>query len=227
MTQPRYNVFNLIHKGLRHFMYDTALKIQKADFTAPASASVIAQLEEMLGYFEQHAHHEDNHVLPPVQQHNAALVDDFEAQHVEDHRLGHELQQTIEQWKKAGSADEKRLAGRTLFYLFNEFIAFNLYHMNKEEKEINDVLWTNYADADLMQITQRIIADIQPAALMAQSRWMMRSINRQELLGWLGGMKATAPAPVVKMFAEMAQQELPLEQWLEVKTLLFEDAVMA
>jgi Hemerythrin HHE cation binding domain len=208
-------------------MYDTALKIQRLDFTHPNAAAVITQLEEVLGYFDQHAHHEDNHILPPIQKYEATLVDDFEKQHVEDHRLAADLNQFIAGWKTAISAEKKREIGSHIFYSFNEFIGFNLYHMNKEEDLLNAVLWKNYTDPELMQITQKIIANIKPESLMAQSRWMMRSINRQELLAWLGGIKATAPAPVFAAFTQMAKEELPETEWLEVKAILFEDVLTA
>lgn len=208
-------------------LYDTALLIQKADFASPGAQPVMAQLEELLSYFESHAHHEDHHILPAIQKFDAALVDDFEQQHVEDHRLGAELNRLIRNWKGEPRGDEMRAIGAQLFYTFNEFIAFNLYHMNKEEDLLNAVLWKNYSDPELMQITQRIVADIKPEILLAQSRWMMRSINHQERVAWLSGLKASAPAPVLALFTRMAQDELTLAEWMELKTQVFEDAVMA
>lgn len=221
----RYNLFNLIHKGLRHLLYDTALKLQRTDVHASQANEVILQLEQVLDYFEQHAHHEDNQIFTAIQPHAPELVADFEAQHAEDHQLSDQLADLIHQLKATSDAAQKNEIWQSIFYAFNEFVAFNLYHMNKEERDVNEILWTHYTDQELMQITQKIISSIKPEILMAQSRWMMRSISTAEAVAWLGGMKATAPEPVLKAFVGLAQNELSLMEWQEVQTALFQEAV--
>ncbi|HEX5171175.1 MAG TPA: hemerythrin domain-containing protein [Cyclobacteriaceae bacterium] len=227
MHHNRYNPFNLIHKGLRHLMYDTALKIQTADFaTINGAASVITQLEQLLSYFEEHAHHEDTFVLPPVEKYNPELVADFESQHEEDHRLGHEIRLALASWKIAEGTVARLSAGKKIFFLFNEFIAFNLYHMNKEEQLINEVLWRHYTDIEIQGITQQIVQSIKPQILFEESRWMMKSINVREAVDWLVGVKVSAPTEVFAIYVKMAQEEMPVDRWLKVKETLFDERLI-
>lgn len=227
MNRQRYNLFNLIHKGLRNIMYDTALKIQTADFsTINGAGSVISRIEQLLLYFEEHAHHEDNHVLPMIEQYDAQLVVDFESQHEEDHRLGYDLIQAITAWKIAEGTVARLAAGRKIFYLFNEFIAFNLYHMNKEEQLINAVLWKHYSDMEIQGITQKIIQNIKPQILFEESRWMMKSINVREAVDWLMGIKVSAPSEVFSLYLKMAHEEMPVDRWLKVKESLFDEKLI-
>lgn len=227
MNHQRYNLFNLIHKGLRHLMYDTALKIQVADFsTLTGAAPVINQIEQVLLFFEEHAHHEDNEILPFVTRFDPDLVADFKSQHEEDHRLGNQIVMAVTGWKVAEGSVARLKAGRKIFYHFNEFVAFNLAHMNKEEHLINAVLWKNYSDEELHAATQRIIQRIKPQILFEESRWMMKSINVREALDWLTGIKISAPAEVFKVFLKMAHEELPPEKWLSIKESLFEEILI-
>jgi Hemerythrin HHE cation binding domain len=228
MEQPRYNLFNLIHKALRNMLYDTALKIQRNDFTSvEETLPIMAQLEQVLFYFDEHARHEDTFILPVVQKHDAKLITDFEYEHDEDHRLAGDMRAFITQWRMEKHKGPQVIWGERIFYSFNKFVAFNLYHTNKEERLLNPVLWKHYSDLELQGITQRIIQSIKPDILMAQSRWMMKSINRNELITWMVGVKQAAPLHVFNMYLKIAQEELPQSLWLEVKTILLEDAVMA
>lgn len=227
MNHQRYNLFNLIHKGLRHLMYDTALKIQVADFSTLVGAGpVITQVEQVLFFFEQHAHHEDNEILPLVNRFDPALVIDFENQHEEDYLLGSEISKAVNLWKIAEGAVARLSAGRKIFYAFNDFVAFNLSHMNKEEELINAVLWKNYSDEELHGVTQRIIQKIKPQILFEQSRWMMKSINVREAMDWLMGVKVSAPGEVFRMYLKMAHEEMPADKWLTIKESLFDETLI-
>ena len=55
---------------------------------------------------------------------------------------------------------------------------------------------------------------------MAESRWMMRSINDKEVIGWLSGVKQGAPTAVFDTFLQMAEEELSTERLKKVYTAL-------
>jgi hypothetical protein len=226
MNHQRFNIFNLIHKGLRNNLYDTALKIQRTDFSSVEETTpVIAQLEQLLFYFEEHARHEDTFVLPAIARHNPKIVREFESEHEEDHRLSQDMRAFVTQWRLEKMESPRVIWGKRIFYSFNRFVAFNLKHTNKEEELLNPILWENYSDEELETISQKIIQSIKPDILMAQSRWMMRSINRKEAIGWLSGVKRNAPNEIFRLFIQMAQQELSESTWNEVKTTLLEEPV--
>ena len=220
MQQQRYNVFNQIHKGLRGMLYDTAIRLQQTDFSQPQASEVVEQLHQVLVYFDEHAENEDQFILPHIRKHNAVLIDELENDHVIDHNLTHTLFDHIREWKTTDSAGQREAIGQRILVAFNEFIGFNLYHMNKEENVLMDQLWQHYTDADIRHMEHEIIQAIPPQTLMAESRWMMRSINDKEVIGWLSGIKQEAPTAVFDTFLRMAQEELPTERLKKVYAAL-------
>ncbi len=220
MQEQRYNVFNQIHKGLRGMLYDTATRLQQTDFTQPEAAKRIDQLEEVLHFFDEHAENEDNFILPHIRKHNAQLIDELEQDHDIDHRLTQTLFEQIREWRTSTSAAQKQAIGQRLLFAFTEFIAFNLYHMNKEENVLMYLLWKHYSDGEIRQMEGEILKSIPPQTLMAESRWMMRSINDTEVIEWLAGIRQGAPTEVFNSFVRMAEEELPVERLTNVQRAL-------
>lgn len=227
MTDNRYNVFNQIHKGLRALLYDTALCIQQTDFSKDDASETINKISLVVDLFDEHAHHEDTYILPLVAAHDTAMVDDFEKDHEIDHKLSDALREQVNEWTKAATKSERIAIGQSLFFSFNEFVAFNLYHMNKEENQLLYSLWKHNSDETLLQAQQAIIASINPEILMIESRWMMRSLNNDEIIKWLTGVKIGAPEEVYNIYLKMAEEELPTNRYQSVISGLIPELVAA
>lgn len=226
MNIQRFNLFNRVHKGLRGFLYNVALSIQQTDFARPQAVETIEKLEQLMHFFDKHANVEDQFILPLVTRHNEALVNDMEKDHEVDHRLIEELMDQIDVWKNATQPDTKVSAGRKIFYAFNEFIAFNLYHMNREENELMCTMWQHMTDDEIREIEQQIIQSINPEVLFEECRWMMRSISNTEIIEWLAGVKMNAPEPVFLQLCAIGTEELPAERWEEIQEAINEVAVV-
>lgn len=207
-SNARYNVFNLIHKALRGLMYDVAVAIQRTDFSDAEASGTIARLEQLLAFFDEHADHEDDHILTHVAQYEAALVDAFEQDHVLDRRLTQALHAHIESWHHAATATEKSAAGLRIFYAFNEFIAFNLSHMNREENELLPAMWKHFSDDEILAMHHSILQEVTPDVMHVEGLWMLRMSSLPELAGWLRGVRAAAPPEVFGGLMQQAQAEL-------------------
>lgn len=208
-------------------MYDTALRLQTTDLSAPDAAEVVNTVSLVVDLFDEHAHHEDKFVLPMVEKHNPTLVADFEKDHELDHKLSEGLRQQVTSWKNATTPQERNITGQGIFYAFNEFIAFNLYHMNREEDTLLATLWKHYTDEELHAASQAIVASIPPDVLMLESKWMMRSMNNAEITEWMTGIKYGAPAEVFAAYLQMAEQELPAERFHTVASTLETEMAVA
>lgn len=220
MQEQRYNVFNQIHKGLRGMLYDTALRLQQTDFSQSEAKTTVDQLEQVLHFFDEHAENEDQFILPHIRKHNAQLIDELEKDHDIDHRLTQTLFDHIQEWRSALVDAKREAVGQRICFAFSEFIAFNLYHMNKEENVLMYLLWKHYTDGEIHQMEEQILRSIPPQTLLAESRWMMRSINDKEVIGWLSGVKQGAPAEVFNNFLQMAADELPSHRLVKVHAAL-------
>lgn len=221
METNRYNSFNQIHKGLRVMLYTTAEQMQQTDMSREDLAKpVLEQVEEVLYLFESHAHGEDHHFNEPLEQSYPEVAKLFEKEHEEDHRLAAVLTHLIAGYRMSENDAERATRARELFYAFNEFIAFNLYHMNKEEIELNAVLWEKYSDQEIRMIEQTLVQSIPPQKMMKYAKWMIRGINNSEIIHWLGEVKAFAPAPVFEMLISIAELELPTQRYQTVADAL-------
>jgi hemerythrin-like domain-containing protein len=219
----RFNTFNMIHKALRALLYDTALTLQQTYFGNEEEAkTALRKVETVIAQFEQHAHHEDNFVLPMITAYEAELVEEFEKEHVEDHRIGEQLVHLVNIFRAAQGEEERLVAGSGVAKAFMDFMVFNLQHMAKEESVLNPVLWTYYSDEQLLQMNGRIVASIPATEKAVSSQWMMRGISNREAIQWLKAVKQQAPEHEFQMLWALADTELPVHRRMEVKEAVLE-----
>ncbi|TSJ42622.1 hypothetical protein FO440_00065 [Mucilaginibacter corticis] len=191
MTTPRFNVFNQIHKALRALMFNTVMQIQQTDMNdTNASAPVLIQTALLLEIFDAHAYYEDNFILAAAEKHDPALVAEFESEHVTDLQLTEKLREQLSAYE---IADDKRAAGNGIYYALNDFVAFNLHHMNKEESLLNQMLWANYTDEEIVAMEHAITAHIPAEKMPVYFEWMIKGINDPELAAWLKAVQFGAP----------------------------------
>src|SRR4051812_9353003 len=112
MQPLRHNGFSMIHKALRSMLYDAAISLQHADFTnTDRTQAAFAKVERILELFDDHADHEDNHILSSVKEVNPALAEDFEQEHVKDRALCAELRAAISKYGTAAAPADMLHAG--------------------------------------------------------------------------------------------------------------------
>ena len=202
-------------------LYETAKAIQQNDFNdVQASSQLIQQIEMVIDFYEAHAYHENTIVMPAIMAYNPELVRKFEAEHEEDHALGEKLLTAVRKWKNAGTDDERFDAGQAILYAFNDFSAFNIAHMNKEELILNQELWKYLSDESIMAFTPKIVQTIEPKKLMMQNQWIFLAINAKEALMMLQGAKKTMPDAAYAGMLTLAEQNLAPEKWTYVKAHL-------
>jgi len=219
----RLNSFNLIHKALRALLYDTASTLQQTYFVDAEEAEIaLSKIETVIEQFEEHAYHEDNIILPSVQAFDPALVDDFESQHEEDHELGEKLKNLINVFRSIEDDEEKIHCGSAINKSFRDFLVFNLEHMSKEEIEINRVLWKHYTDEDIMELSKKIAANLTPEQKAFTAKWMMRGLNKAEIIMWLQTIRPTVPSFVFQSLLQMTETELPKNMRAEVQEVFVE-----
>ena len=224
----RYNIFFPIHKGLRAMLYETALCLQQTSFTDTEDAEeTLQKMQEVIHLFKKHAHTEDNYILPAIAAYEPSVVTCFEEEHDEDLKLAQDLESVLLSFKSAYTDDAKQKCGEGLTNVFAQFVTFNLTHMAKEERLINEILWRYYSDAELHGITKQIMAVIQPSEMLEYSKWMIRGMNNEEICGWLKGVKNSAPQSQFQSLLTITEQELHPHRWRTVQEALTEGAMIA
>jgi len=205
----RYNVFYLIHKGLRAMLYDTATTLQQTDFVDISAATpALAKVNDVLFAFEHHAHHEDSFILPAVEAYEPEIAASFESEHQEDYRLTGRLRNLLIIYENSFLPEERTVCGSAITKSFTEFLTLNLQHMAKEEMLLNHALWRLYTDEQIKAIQQQLMATITPAELQAASRWMMRAISTADAIDWLKSVRRSSPETAFDNLMKIAAEEL-------------------
>lgn len=224
----RYNLFYMVHKGLREMLYSTAGQLQRTDFTeAEETELVLNKVKNLLNLFDKHANTEDDYVLTAIEAYEPSVVNLFEEEHILDHELSNKLRSLLNMFDELSSNAEKTELGSAIRLSFTEFLVFNLNHMAKEEKVLNQLLWQYYSDEELHNITQTIISELPPEKMQAYSTWMLRALSNQEIINWLKTIKNNAPDFVFAGMLSMAEAELSAERFQLIVNNITEGAMLA
>lgn len=164
----RVDLFTPIHKALRRLMFDTAVLLGQTDF-ASASAAGVAQvaMDGCLGFLREHAEHEDHHLVPAMAITSPDLVQAMATEHPDLERAAIAAESLWPRLAPLTSAAERAFLGAELTRRFNTFVAAQLRHMDREEREGNRVFWAHATDGELQSLRGRILGDIAPARLAA------------------------------------------------------------
>ena len=217
----RYNIFHIIHKGLRAALYQTALQLQQTDFTSEEeTAEALNKVREIVMLFDGHAHKEDDFILPAISSYEPSVVASFEAEHEKDEALGKQLRQCLDNIESATGLPEKCLAGKALNETFVSYMVFNLQHMAKEEDVINSILWRYYSDEQIRKIGSNIAKNVEPWIQDFYATWMLRGINTTEAVNWISAIERTAPQVVFNTLLQKAEQECSPRRFRKISETL-------
>jgi hemerythrin-like domain-containing protein len=224
----RYNIFYLIHKGLRASLYETALQLQQNDFNDEVQTeSALGKVREIIMLFEGHAAKEDRFIFSAINSYEPSVVSAFEEEHETNIQLGQELNTAMDAVNKSASILEKIVSGRKLTESFVHFMVFNLQHMNREESIINQVLWRYYSDEEIRSIGAQINHATPPWIQEFYATWMLRGINNREAISWIKAIEKGMSPIVFKTLLQKAEQEWPASRFQEVSRSLTEGMQLA
>lgn len=204
----RYDIYAIIHKALRRFMFDTVSAVGGLDDEDDAAvAAAVAQVRELAHLCRIHLDKENHFVHPAMEARVPASTAFIAADHVQHEREIDELFALADTVDGAAGALRQR-ALRTLYRQLALFTGHNMLHMEHEETEHNAVLWSAYSDAELTVLEQSIVAAIAPEDKMPVLRCLLVGMNRQERAAMLADMRDHAPAPVFAGVLELAAATL-------------------
>jgi len=224
----RYNSFNIIHKGLRAALYQTALQLQQTDFTESDQVEdAINKVREVVLLFEGHAHKEDHFVLPLINEYEPSVVATFNAEHQKDEQLGVELEAAVKKLSQSSTSQEMIVAGGELTTSFVRFMVFNLEHMAKEEDIINQILWRYYSDDEIKAVVAQISQSTPPWMHDFYAKWMLRGISNGEVISWMKMVEKAQPPVVFQTLVQKAEQELPRKRFQKIRQSLKQAVAVA
>ena len=99
--------------------------------------------------------------------------------------------------------------------------------MNREEAELNKILWKHFSDEQLLNISKEILAAIPPEINYIESNWMLKCTSNGEVIAWMGKIKDHAPHFVFESILELAERVLCERRWQKIKESLSEGVMVS
>ncbi len=219
MTQEqRYNIFKRTHKGMRSMLFDAGAKIQQADFTKAKQAGIaIESVKQTTRSFLYHLHKEDSILYHSVILYAPYIVAMIEQTNAKDEKLAKAIDILIESYKDLNTKSEMTSFGLQLQAAFFEFTAVVLQHMNKEETVINELLWTNYTDRQLVALEVEMLKQSTPDACTWYTGKILKELSNPEIIFWINGIAEHASSTIIEKLITTTQRVLPIDRWQMIR----------
>ena len=220
MTTQRYSIYRPIHKAMRHVLFSTSLKVGLADFGDDSDVEdVLEAVDRMLSLLHEHRQNEDRFVHPAAEDRIPGITDRFVEDHDQDIALSDELQGLARQILVTGGSGRVPL-GIELHEKLNAYIGIYLGHLYREETVLQQALWDNFTDEELLDIETEIVASLPPPVMADFLKEFCSAYSAYEIAPILGNIKAQAPAEFAEFALKTAEENLPPRSWEKVKALL-------
>jgi hypothetical protein len=206
----RVDLYFAVHKGLRHAMQATLLRLGQLD---PEDASDVTeslgQLRDLLVWTEEHLHVEEKFVHAAIETRRpGALLARLRDEHGGHERAFSLLRADADGLERSlGESSATRAAWATRLYLaFSRFVGDNLVHMALEETDANALLWELFTDQELGGIFKAILSSESAQQLGRSVRWVLPALSPAERARVLGSARASiAPQVFQHIMGQLRQ----------------------
>jgi hemerythrin-like domain-containing protein len=213
MTQPRFNLYTIIHKALRAAMGETLAALGRMDPLDEADTTrVLGELRAVLALLRSHLEHENAFIHSALE----ARQPGASSHTAHDHEQHATALAALEAQVRRVAATQGALraeAQQRLYATFALFVGENMEHMQVEESDNMQALWAAYSDDELVALHDALVASIAPEEMAQVLRWMVPSITPFERAALLGGIQAKAPAPVFSQILDNVRPLLTPREW--------------
>lgn len=212
-TTPRFDMYRLIHKGLRAAMADTLAAAGRMDtLDDDDTASTLARVRALLALCRSHLTHENDFIHTALAARRPGSTAHVAHEHAQHERALAALEAHAVQ-VEAARGPARADAAAHLYRALTLFVAENFAHMAVEETEINQALWSAFSDAELIAIHDALVASIPPAEMGEALRWMIPNVAPFERAVLLGDVQRKAPAEVFSALLEDVRLQLSARDW--------------
>jgi hemerythrin-like domain-containing protein len=216
--EQRYNIFKKTHKGLRSMLFDAGTKIQQTDFTKSKQANAtIEMVKQSTRSFLYHLNKEDNVIYHSVVLYAPYIVAMIEQTNLKDQALAESIDKIIYQHSGLDTKKEKIDFGHQLQAVFFEFTAAVLQHMSKEETVINEILWSNYTDRELIGMEVEMMKQATSSDCTWYTGKILKELSNREILVWVDSIKEHATPFMLKKLISTARIVLPIDRWQMIR----------
>ncbi len=210
MTQPRFDLFTLVHKGQRRVLFEiTSAAGQLSAHDSAGRHGLASRIRAFFATMIEHAEHEDTYLLPLVIQAAPELAARMQAGHAAlDAQLADVLANV-----DAALAAETRVGDLALYHALARLTSTYLAHVDLEDLEVQPALWAAFDDAKLAQVQGQLVAAHRPATVMFNLQAMMPAASSEERAAFLSGLRRNMPPPAFAHVRGLVQPLLAATEW--------------
>ena len=222
------DLFTPIHKAIRSMIYSLGGRLQTADFAEKAaSTAVLADLQHefanavsatcVLCLLHSHAGSEEAGIFPSMESIDPSLIRMLLEDHQEIRRRLVTLTTMAEELRETDTPQRRLEWGARINREANEFFAFYLAHMNKEEVTIVPAMKEHFTDDQMRAMQGAIMGAMPPERLANYLRWMLPSLTLGELTGMMAGVKHGAPPQFLQFVNGIGTANVEPARWALVR----------
>ncbi|MCF7806939.1 MAG: hemerythrin domain-containing protein [Candidatus Marinimicrobia bacterium] len=217
MSQPRMNIFNFTHKGLRLALSRLTVLSGKTDVTNEASLSALKNLtKEVVNLLDIHAHAEDSIILPALEEKAPGST----ARILADHKTLDKSISVFASQVAAMTPNSPAAQSASVYTSLFNFFANYIIHMAMEEHDINRLIWEHFTDDEIMAWQGQIMAGFTPDQILSFYKYMIPALNPFEQKILLGGFKSNAPTDFFDSVMNMLEQQLSESEYSQLRSML-------
>jgi hypothetical protein len=210
---PRFDIYRLVHKGLRACMTDVlgaAGRMDPLDDTE--RTAVLAEVREMLAFCYGHLKKEEAFVHPAIEARAPGASQKTAGDHVDHLHWFDELETAVGAVEQA-QGGARAVAAAALYRSLGFFVGENFTHMHVEETANNEVLWRTHSDSELVGLEEAIVASLSPQEKIYAMRWILPVLTPAERAQMLGAMQSNLPREAFASILAMLRPRVTDSNW--------------
>ena len=209
MSAPRVNIYGFPHKGLRNGLSQLMFQASKTDVTSEASVAELKELTATLvELLDLHQSAEDSVVLSHLE---SRVPGSTEKNHADHDALHAKVAAFAAHIQDIQHGDSMAMTQQALDMVAS-FSSEYLMHMAEEENEINEVIWANFSDEEILQWQGEIMGKLTPEQKMNWFRFIVPALNPMERQIMLGGVKEVLPPEAYQGILDMLSNYMPADE---------------
>jgi hypothetical protein len=214
--EMRVNIYGFPHKGIRNGLGKLSFLIGKLNLENTTELEKVSEIsKDLKELLSLHLHSEENHVLTNLE----AKVPGSTTHNHEDHekmeQLEHEMSDAIELLLEHKDMPHLVNAYNKVNYFIREYFR----HMDEEEQEINQVIWDNFNDGEILEWQGKILSELTPEQFFKWFKYIIPSLTPFEQQIMLGGFKENAPAEAYNHTIAGLESYVTQDQFTFIKSI--------
>ncbi|MEQ8581400.1 MAG: hemerythrin domain-containing protein [Marinoscillum sp.] len=219
--KQQVDLFTPIHKAIRAMLYQLGAELQSADLTDQGECkTMLDKLENCLELLEEHARHEDEIIFPGIDQACPGITHESHEEHMAYTHKVDAIREVITAIRNAQKGQSNTRLTAQLRFIFADFIAFYLLHMNHEEEALIKASIDHLTPEELMDIRLKVQMDTSPERYTEWLHWMLPAMDLSELAPLFNQVKQNAPDSVFRKFQFVGVSTIPEDRWSRLNELV-------